>query len=214
MKKSLRIFPLSVALVFFSLFGSPSQRGVANTHQFLTMSHPQIRAESCSFNAAMPGEGYRIVQRPAPVTRRQQQLFDWFSPWAIQRNPILANMWFTILTLEGENNARAGAFGIAVNPQWFAELGEDIAIGIYAHELGHVSQAYGLIARDDELVRRFGLEGQADYFAGNLLKSSRQFTPEQMRKMGDFIRPSRGDATHAPGRVRADLMIQGYNDMP
>jgi hypothetical protein len=214
MKKILMIFQLSFVFVYLFLFGSPSQSVVANTHQFFTISQPQIRAESCSFNAAMPGKGYRIVQRPAPVTPRQQQLFNWFSPWAIQRNPILANMWFTILTLEGENNARAGAFGIAINPQWFAELGEDISIGIYAHELGHVSQAYGLIPRNDELVRRFGLEGQADYFAGTLLKSSRQFTPEQMRRMADFIRPSPGDATHARGRVRADLMMQGYNDIP
>jgi hypothetical protein len=96
----------------------------------------------------------------------------------------------------------------------FAALGEDISIAIYAHELGHVSQAYGLIARDDELVRRFGLEGQADYFAGNLLKASLQFTPAQMMEMANFIRPFPGHATHAPGRVRADLMIQGYNDMP
>lgn len=135
-------------------------------------------------------------------------------PVGESKKSILANMWFTILTLEGEKNARAGAFGIAINPQWFAELGEDISIGIYAHELGHVSQAYGLIPRNDELVTRFGLEGQADYFAGTLLKSSRQFTPEQMKKMADFIRPSSGDATHAPGKIRADLMMRGYNAIP
>jgi hypothetical protein len=96
-------------------------------------------------------------------------MLDWFSPWAIARNPVLQNIRFPILVLAGERNARAGAFGIAVNPQWFAELGEDITIGIYAHELGHVSQAYGLIPVD-QLAKEYGPEGQADYFAGTLLK--------------------------------------------
>jgi hypothetical protein len=95
---------------------------------------------SCSYSAAMPGAGYQILPQPAPVSRRQQQLFDWFSPWAIARNPVLQNIRFPILVLAGERNARAGAFGIAVNPQWFAELGEDITIGIYAHAVGRVRE--------------------------------------------------------------------------
>ena len=173
-----------------------------------------LRLRSCSFNAAMPGADYRIVPQPAPVTQRQQQLFNWFSPWAIQRNPSLQNIRFTILTLIGERNARAGAFGIAINPQWFAELDEDITIGIYAHELGHVSQAYYLIPVDDEIVRQHGHEGQADYFAGTLLKASRQFSTQQMQKVTEFIRPSPGDATHSAGAIRANLMWAGYNNTP
>lgn len=168
---------------------------------------------SCSYGAGMPGYGYQIVSQPAPVSMRQQQLFDWFSPWAIARNPVLANMRFPILVLMGERNARAGAFGIAINPQWFAELDEDITIGIYAHELGHVSQVYGLIPTD-EVAMRYGTEGQADYFAGTLLKASHQFSPSQMQKLTDWVTPSPGDQTHAPGRVRAELMRAGYNNTP
>jgi len=155
--------------------------------------------------------GYQIIPQPAPVTRRQQQLFDWFSPWAISRNPMLAQVRFPVLVLLGERNARAGSFGIAVNPQWFAELDEDITIGIYAHELGHVSQAYGLIPFD-QVATRYGPEGQADYFAGTLLKASGQFSPAQMQKLTDWVTPSAGDQSHAPGRIRADLMRAGYNN--
>lgn len=169
----------------------------------------QSQFPPCSYKAAMPGYGYQILPQPAPVTRRQQALFDWFSPWAIARNPLLQYMRFPVLVLEGERNARAGSFGIAINPQWFSELDEDVTIGIYAHELGHVSQAYGLIPLDG-LARQHGVEGQADYFAGTLLKASGQFSPAQMQKFIDWVMPSAGDQTHAPGRVRADLMRAGY----
>ena len=182
-----------------------------------TANPVQFQLPSCSYNsysAAMPGYGYQILPQPAPVTFRQQRLFDWFSPWAIARNPMLQNMRFPILVLAGERNARAGGFGIAINPQWFAELDEDITIGIYAHELGHVSQAYRLIPRNDQLANEWGLEGQADYFAGTLLKASRQFSPAQMQKFIDWVTPSTGDQTHAPGRIRADLMRAGYNNTP
>jgi len=173
----------------------------------------QFQVPSCSYNSAMPGYGYQILPQSAPVTRRQQALFDWFSPWAISRNPVLQNMRFPILVLAGERNARAGAFGIAINPQWFSELDEDVTIGIYAHELGHVSQAYGLIPVD-QLAMRYGAEGQADYFAGTLLKASGQFSPAQMQKFTNWVTPSAGDQSHAPGRIRADLMRAGYNNTP
>jgi hypothetical protein len=61
---------------------------------------------------------------------------------------------------------------------------------------------------------QYGPEGQADYFAGTLLKASRQFSPAQMQKFIDWVIPSTGDQTHAPGRIRADLMRAGYNNTP
>jgi len=56
---------------------------------------------------------------------------------------------------------------------------------------------------------QYGSEGQADYFAGTLLKSSRQFSPAQMQKLIDWVTPSVGDHTHAPGKTRAELMRAG-----
>jgi hypothetical protein len=66
----------------------------------------------------------------------------------------------------------------------------------------------------DRLAMQYGAEGQADYFAGTLLKASRQFSPEQMKEFIDWVTPSVGDQTHAPGRIRADLMRAGYYDTP
>ena len=205
------LFVLLVA--FLVIQASPVTPTATESARPATASTVQFQLPSCSYSAAMPGYGYQILPQPAPVTLRQQRLFDWFSPWAIARNPVLQNMRFPILVLAGEKNARAGAFGIAINPQWFAELDEDITIGIYAHELGHVSQAYGLIPVD-RLAMQYGAEGQADYFAGTLLKASGQFSPAQMQEFIDWVTPSRGDQTHAPGRIRADLMRAGYNDTP
>ncbi len=208
-----RVFFL-LLVAFLVIQPNPITRSATESaHVAVTSTAVQFQLPSCSYNAAMPGSGYQILPQPAPVTFRQQQLFDWFSPWAIARNPVLQNIRFPILVLAGERNARAGAFGIAVNPQWFAELGEDITIGIYAHELGHVSQAYGLIPVD-QLAMQYGAEGQADYFAGTLLKASRQFSPAQMQKFIDWVTPSAGDQSHAPGRIRADLMRAGYNNTP
>jgi hypothetical protein len=130
-----RVFFL-LLVAFLVIQPNPITRSATESaHVAVTSTAVQFQLPSCSYNAAMPGSGYQIIPQPAPVTFRQQQLFDWFSPWAIARNPILQNMRFPILVLAGEKNARAGAFGIAINPQWFAELDEDVTIGIYGMSL-------------------------------------------------------------------------------
>lgn len=203
MKKSLYTLFLIFSLFLLSLSSITTSGGIT------ALAKTPQPTWQCSYNAAMPGYGYRILPQAAPITRRQQQLFDWFNQYGVSRNPQMRYLRLPVLVLEGEENARAGHFGIAFNPAWFARLGEDISIGILAHELGHVSQAYNIIA-PDELALRHGIEGQADYFAGRILKSSGVFSSQQMSRMVEFVRPSAGDATHSAGPVRAQLMEAGW----
>lgn len=204
MKKYL--YPL---LLSFSLLLLVASSAATNGGAAAPAAAAQFPTWQCSYNAAVPGYGYRISPQPAPITSRQQELFDWFNEYGVSRNPQMRYLRLPVLVLEGEENARAGTFGIAFNPGWFARLGEDISIGILAHELGHVSQAYSIIPMD-EVAARYGIEGQADYFAGRILKASGVYTAGQMSRMAEFIRPSTGDDTHAPGPVRARLMQIGW----
>ena len=114
-----------------------------------------------------------------------------------------------IQTLIGEANARGGLFGIAFDPVWFAQIGEAVSLEVLGHELGHMSQAYQLFSVDASL-RRYGQEGQADYFAGSLLRAAGFSQFELENQMSPFVYRLQGSPTHPAGPVRARLVSAAY----
>jgi hypothetical protein len=159
-----------------------------------------------------PGSAYQLGGQ-ALLTARQQWLIQWFNGWAISRNPRLIGVYLPIQTLIGEANARGGLFGIAFDPAWFARIGEAVSMEVLAHELGHVSQAYQLVSVDATLVR-YGQEGQADYFAGSLLRAAGFSQYELESQVLPFVSQLQGSASHPGGPVRARLVSSGYYGLP
>lgn len=163
---------------------------------------------TCSYLPYGQGGSYQIGAQ-ASLTPRQQWLIQWFNGWAISRNPYLTGVYLPILTLVGEANARGGLFGIAFDPAWFAQIGEAVSLEVLAHELGHVSQAYRLVSVDATLLR-YGQEGQADYFAGSLLRAAGFSQSELESQVLPFVSKLQGSSSHPDGPVRARLVSAGY----
>jgi hypothetical protein len=170
-----------------------------------SLAQQPLHLPSCSYLPGFGASPQGQIGPPAPpLTNWQSTLVAYFNQCYGQALPALP-----ILTLHNENNARAGGFGVALNVHWLASMGKPMGTAILAHELGHVCQAYRLIPIDQTLMQ-WGLEGQADYFAGRLLAASG--FPQQAFEQGvlPIISQWPGDQTHAPGQIRAWLTATGY----
>jgi len=88
-------------------------------------------------------------------------------------------------------------------------MGKPMGTAILAHELGHVCQGYRLLPIDAAYMQ-YGLEGQADYFAGRLLAASGFPQAALENHVLPILAQAQGDSTHAPGPIRVMLTKAGY----
>jgi hypothetical protein len=168
---------------------------------------------NCALLPAVPGSSNpQLVFSPPPLSTRQQQFTAWFNRAAIMQNPMLANVFVPFYTLAGVENALASPQGIFLNPQWFALIGDIAATGIFAHEVAHIAQFYGLVNAAPPVGTQF--EGQADYVAGFMLRASGVFAPAEAQAYATWIRIAggAGSNTHPPGFEREQLFLLGWRN--
>ena len=165
------------------------------------------------FPAGSLGGTPNIVPVTPPLTHRQFQFTLWFNRTAIAANPQMANVYVPFATLANMDNALANPGYVALNPNWFARIGDIAATGVFAHELGHIAQFYRLVPVTPPVGTQF--EGQADYVSGWMLRQSGVFSLADAQQYAVFIRTfgGAGSSTHPPGTGREQLFWAGYNSM-
>lgn len=116
---------------------------------------------------------------------------------------------FRLQSIEGEANARVGAFGIALNRKWMNLIGEPMAAAVLAHELGHVVQAFQLMPLHPD-AKAYGPEGEVDFYAGRLLAASGMTEDMFEGAVCPVISRYPETKTHLPGHIRVMLMRGGF----
>jgi len=177
-----------------------------------TASAPLRIQWNCAMFPALAGNNSpRILFTAPPLSSRQQQFAAWFNRAALSQDPRLANVFVPFYTLVGQDNALANPQGIMLNPEWFARIGDIASTGIFAHELAHLAQFYGLVQAAPPVGTQF--EGQADYVSGYTLRLSGLFSDRDAREYAAFLRRfgGAGSSTHPAGDQREYLFLLGWN---
>lgn len=175
-----------------------------------TAAHAQgLQIQTCSYVPGFVAGPSPIIGLPEPsLTDWEMTLLNYFNQTYRNRIPALP-----LLTLHNEPNARAGTFGVAINRQWMSSMGKAMGTAIFAHELGHVCQGYNLLPIDPAFLQ-YGLEGQADYFAGRLLAASAFPVHVFENEVVPFLARAQGSSTHPPGPIRVMLTKAGFYHRP
>jgi len=165
----------------------------------------ELRITACCYVADYAGRTEFKMGSPEPQLRElEQMLMNHFRGAYGSKVPE-----FPLLTLGEEANARAGSFGIALNRAWLDSIAEPMAAAVLAHVLGHLCQAYGLLPINED-CKLYGIEGEADYFAGRLLAASGMNEQTFEAAVAPVLSRLPASATHPPGNIRVMLTRSGF----
>lgn len=165
----------------------------------------ELRITPCCYMVDYAGRTEIKMGSPEPrLSELEQMLINYFRRAYGDKVPE-----FPLLTLNDEANARAGSFGIALNRAWLDSIAEPMAAAVLAHVLGHLCQAYGLLPINED-CKLYGIEGEADYFAGRLLAASGMNEQTFEAVVTPVLSRLPAGATHPPGNIRLMLTQSGF----